>query len=187
MEPTEQRIDVYATKKEHNTAMYTGYRVQDIRGDNYAGVTRHCRVAARAVIIADERILLSHEVNIGQWMIPGGGLEGDETPEDCCVRETAEETGLTVTPKRCFLVMNEFYEDWKYVSYYFVCEVTGYSDRHPTKREIEVGAVPEWLELKQAADIFSRYREYAKSDEERRGIYQREYLALTAFLEDYGG
>ncbi|MFZ5964140.1 NUDIX hydrolase [Thalassococcus sp. BH17M4-6] len=28
---------------------------------------------------------------------PGGGREGDESPEDCALRETREEVGLTVT------------------------------------------------------------------------------------------
>ena len=111
--------------------------------------------------------------------------EGNETPEECCVREAAEETGLLVKPKSCFLVINEFYEDWKFVSYYFVCEVEGHTDRNPTKREIEVGAVPEWLEIGQAAEIFSHYGDYAGSDEERRGIYLREHLALSVFLDKY--
>lgn len=162
-----------------------GCQVKNVYGDNYSDITRHCREAARAVIVADDKILLSHEVNIGQWMIPGGGMEGDEMPEECCVREAAEETGLIVAPKDCFLVINEFYEDWKFVSYYFVCEIAGHTDRNPTKREIEVGAVPEWIGQKQAADIFSHYRDYAGSDEERRGIYYREHLALSVFSERY--
>ena len=168
-----------------NSALYPGYKEKNVCGDNYAGFSRHFRKAARAVIVEHDKILLSHEVKVGQWMIPGGGMEGDETPEECCVREAAEETGLLVKPKSCFLVINEFYEDWKFESYYFVCEVAGHTDRNPTKREIEVGAVPEWLEIRQAADIFSHYPDYAESDEERRGIYLREHLALSVFSERY--
>lgn len=171
-------------EKENTSAEYAfgiGCPVKDIYGDNYSGFTRHCRKAARAVIVAQDQILLSHEINIGQWMIPGGGMEGDETPAECCIREAAEETGLMVAPKDCFLIINEFYEDWKFVSYYFVCEIMGHTDRNPTKREIEVGAVPKWLAIKQAIDLFSHHRDYAKSDEERGGIYYREYLALSMF------
>jgi len=33
----------------------------------------------------------------GYWELPGGGLEHDENPQDCLIREVKEETGLTVT------------------------------------------------------------------------------------------
>ena len=155
----------------------------NIYGDNRFAEHTKIREACRGIVINAGKILLSYEVKTEQWMIPGGGMEGDETPEECCVREAAEETGLLVKPKSCFLVINEFYEDWKFVSYYFVCEVAGHTDRNPTKREIQIGAVPEWLEIRQAADIFSHYPDYAESEEERRGIYLREHLALSVFSE----
>ncbi|WP_425053929.1 NUDIX domain-containing protein [Psychromarinibacter sp. S121] len=34
----------------------------------------------------------------GLWDLPGGGREGDETAEDCALRETLEETGLRLDP-----------------------------------------------------------------------------------------
>ncbi|MFB2531128.1 NUDIX hydrolase [Paracoccus sp. p4-l81] len=34
----------------------------------------------------------------GQWDLPGGGREGDETPLACALRETQEEYGLTLDP-----------------------------------------------------------------------------------------
>lgn len=32
----------------------------------------------------------------GQWDFPGGGREGSETPQVCALRETGEETGLSL-------------------------------------------------------------------------------------------
>ncbi|WBU65748.1 NUDIX domain-containing protein [Paracoccus aerodenitrificans] len=32
--------------------------------------------------------------------MPGGGREGDETPEECALRELQEEFGLTLSPDR---------------------------------------------------------------------------------------
>jgi len=32
------------------------------------------------------------------WDLPGGGREGDETPQACALRETREEVGLILTP-----------------------------------------------------------------------------------------
>ncbi len=32
----------------------------------------------------------------GRWYLPGGGIEAGETPAACAVRETQEETGLSI-------------------------------------------------------------------------------------------
>ena len=36
----------------------------------------------------------------GCWDLPGGGREGDESPEQCVLRELKEEFGITLTPER---------------------------------------------------------------------------------------
>jgi 8-oxo-dGTP diphosphatase len=55
--------------------------------------------ACDAVLIEGNKILLikrSKEPGKGQWAVPGGRIEDDETAEDCMKREMKEETGLDI-------------------------------------------------------------------------------------------
>jgi len=63
--------------------------------------------AAGAIIETDGRILLvrrKYPPYIGDWCFPAGFMEYGETPEQCCVRELKEETGLDVTLKTLFKI-----------------------------------------------------------------------------------
>ncbi|MEI5675423.1 MULTISPECIES: NUDIX hydrolase [unclassified Nocardioides] len=61
---------------------------------------RERRLAAYAVVLRDDRILLSRlapRVSESEvWTLPGGGVEHGEDPRDAVVRELHEETGLDV-------------------------------------------------------------------------------------------
>ena len=76
------------------------------------------RAASRALIIRGDSILLAHEVNEDQWMIPGGGLEENETPEACCIREAEEETGLIVNIIKGFPTLTEYNKEYRYTRNY---------------------------------------------------------------------
>jgi ADP-ribose pyrophosphatase len=51
-----------------------------------------------AAIIQDDAILMVRQTYKGEtiWTFPGGRLEYDETPSQCAIRETKEETGLEI-------------------------------------------------------------------------------------------
>jgi 8-oxo-dGTP pyrophosphatase MutT (NUDIX family) len=53
-------------------------------------------VPACGVLATDEqgRILLQRRRDTGQWAIPMGKMELGETPSQCAIRETREETGV---------------------------------------------------------------------------------------------
>jgi ADP-ribose pyrophosphatase YjhB (NUDIX family) len=53
-------------------------------------------VSVKGVVARDGRVLLLHNER-GEWELPGGRLEVGETPQQCVVREIAEETGWSVT------------------------------------------------------------------------------------------
>ena len=51
-----------------------------------------------------------------------------------------------------------------------------------TDREKEVGMEPRWIRVDRIIDIFSKHADYADTDEMRRGLYLREYTALTELI-----
>jgi 8-oxo-dGTP diphosphatase len=70
-------------------------------------MARHTRY--QGAIIKDHGILLIrhkvHSTGRAYWVIPGGGIEGSESEEECVIREMKEETNLDVTIDR--LVFDE--------------------------------------------------------------------------------
>ena len=153
----------------------------NIYGENRLETVTWTRCASRAVIIRDEKILLSYAEGKNEWMIPGGGREEGETPEECCVREAEEETGFRVKAVKHFLRLNEYYEDCLYATDYYVCEILGEGQRHMTDAEVRIGLRPEWLPIEDALEVFSHHEDYAAVNEMQRGLYLREYLALQEY------
>lgn len=58
-------------------------------------------------IVKDGKVLMLHrvkkknDINRDKWIGIGGKFEPEEAPEECILRETKEETGLTLTSWRC--------------------------------------------------------------------------------------
>ncbi len=63
-------------------------------------------MGAKLALVADGMILtylrddFAHIPWPGRWDLPGGGREGDETPETCVLRELEEEFGLVLPEDR---------------------------------------------------------------------------------------
>jgi len=96
-------------------------------------------------LVADGRVLLIHKRRghgAGRINGPGGKLDAGETPLACAIRETLEETGVTVQDARLVAVMR-FVElegdDW--LGYVFVAH------RYTGAPGATDEAVPEWFPL----------------------------------------
>lgn len=152
-------------------------------GRVYSENPSRIRIASRAFLIKDGKILLSHELNTGVYLIPGGGAEDGETAEECCIREIREETGYEVAPIEQILEIDEHFREILYISRYFICEITGKGEQKLTESEIEHGVVPEWVELEKALEIFGKYPDFADVDEEIEGQYKREYTAINYYIK----
>lgn len=72
---------------------------------------RHQRVAAYALVVARERVLLTRVsgsgFHTGRWSLPGGGVDHGEHPRAAVVRELAEETGLVAEVGELLVVDDE--------------------------------------------------------------------------------
>ena len=66
-------------------------------------MTNHPKLAALAVVIRDDHVLLvqrRNEPDAGLWGFPGGHVELGETALDAAARELLEETGVAAKPLR---------------------------------------------------------------------------------------
>jgi ADP-ribose pyrophosphatase YjhB (NUDIX family) len=88
------------------------------------------RLAARAVIVEDERLLLVNAVADPAstlWCAPGGGVETGASLPDTLIREVHEETGLVIEVGAPCLI-NEFHapeRGFHQVEVFFRCQITG--------------------------------------------------------------
>ncbi|MBQ2241332.1 MAG: NUDIX hydrolase [Clostridia bacterium] len=153
----------------------------DIFGKNQLPEVKRCRIACRGFVVENGKILICHEIVDKQFFSPGGGIEKDETLEECCVREICEETGIVTKVNSHLITVNEYYEDWQFITHYFICEAVGEANTHLTNEEVSRGLVPEWIDIEFIRDLWSRHDEFTR--EETRGSYLREHTALCEYFE----
>ncbi len=154
-----------------------------IYGDNRIVPHERERVACRGIVIEGSGVLVSYASAADIYMIPGGGLEEGESLKECYRREIEEETGRVVEAGECFLEIDEYYGDYKFISYYFPCRVVGEGKRHFTEAEMRLGMKPVVLDTDKLLEVLSTYGVRADTDEEAAGIYLREFTALTEYFD----
>ncbi len=68
------------------------------------------RIRATAVVVDNHKLLMIHRFKNGEeyWVLPGGGVEEGETPEEAVLRELKEETSIDARMiKKIFSYMGE--------------------------------------------------------------------------------
>ena len=92
-------------------------------------LTTLCYIEKDDKYLMIHRIKKKHDVNKDKWIGIGGKFERGESPEDCILRETKEETGLTLTSYRLRGVLTFVYnDDDAEMEYIFL-----YTDRKSTR------------------------------------------------------
>ena len=63
--------------------------------------TTLCYVTRGNEVLMLHRVKKKNDINKDKWIGIGGKFEGQESPEECLLREAKEETGLTLTQWQC--------------------------------------------------------------------------------------
>ena len=77
------------------------------------------RATTLCYIEKDDHYLMLHRIrkhkdpNQNKWIGVGGGIEENETPEECLLREVSEETGLTLTAWEKRGVIDFVSDEWE--------------------------------------------------------------------------
>ena len=63
--------------------------------------TTLCYITRGDDVLMLHRVKKKKDINKDKWIGIGGKFEGNETPDECILREAREETGLTLTRWQC--------------------------------------------------------------------------------------
>lgn len=88
------------------------------------------KIDIRAAIVENNKILLVQEKMDNKWAMPGGWADVGESPTEAIIRETKEESGLNIIPKKVIGLYDanreerplELFHAYKIV---FLCEKVG--------------------------------------------------------------
>jgi len=72
------------------------------------------------------RVKKKNDINHDKWIGIGGKFEGEESPEECLLREAKEETGLTLTAWQCRGVVT-FRQDGVEGEYMYLFTASGFT------------------------------------------------------------
>ena len=138
------------------------------------------------------RVKKKNDINHDKWIGVGGGFEHGESPEECALRETQEETGLTLTDCR-FRGIVTFDCEGQETLYMHLFTASGWTGELTDCDEGELEWVPKekvydlpiwegdkifFRLLEQERPFFSLKLSYDRGDVLRRAVLDGEELAL---------
>ena len=121
---------------------------EDIGEKNSIMENPKLRLGARGIVIREDgKIAVFNKSNKNEYKLPGGGLEGEEKPEEAFKREVLEETGCEVEITQILGTTEEYksLNNFKQISYVFVSKVIKDTKQlNVTEKEEDEGAKLIW-------------------------------------------
>jgi len=111
------------------------------------------RIGAYAIIVNDAGLIALVKTKAG-YFLPGGGIEGTESPEECLKRECLEEIGIEISAIDNFARGNYFFYsttlnvDMESEGIFFTCKIKKYLN---VETEIDHELI--WLSAEQALEL----------------------------------
>ncbi len=118
------------------------------------------RLGARGIVIREDgKIAIFNKSNKNEYKLPGGGLEGEEKPEEAFKREVLEETGCKVEIIKTLGTTEEYksLNNFKQISYVFVGKVINDTKHlNITEKEKDEGAKLVWEIPEKALELITK-------------------------------
>lgn len=148
------------------------------------------RLGSRGIVLREDgKIAVFNKSNKNEYKLPGGGLEGNENPEEAFKREVLEETGCEVEIIDNLGTTEEYksIDNFKQISYVFVGKVKKDTKKlNITKKEQDEGSKLLWEEPQKALELIKKsFNELVAS--KYASIYSTKFVVLRdrKILEKY--
>ena len=126
------------------------------------------RPTVKAVLFneANEIALIGNKVN-DYFLLPGGGVDGDESVVDAILRECQEETGCKIEIQDALGKTEDFrLRDSKHcISFGYSAKVISHGTPMLTEGEADIGAYVKWLSVPEAIELFRLQEEKVRAGE----------------------
>lgn len=140
------------------------------------------RKTSRAIVInKDGLYAVMYAEKFGLHSLPGGGIDGDETPEEALRREVLEETGCSCDEILPLGIVkeNRFHADYSAVSYYFVVHCHSESAAPQlTDAELTNGTMLKWCTLEESVHLI---KDCTHTTNQRKFLQARDVAALDEY------
>lgn len=142
--------------------------------------TQPLHKGARIIGLKDGKVALLYYRQLDHYVLPGGGIEENETPLDAVHRETLEETGYPLKDVSEVLLLKEYFADSAWEHTFFTGQLIAPPQPvHWTDEEAAYGIELQFHDPLTALDILSAHQGQHPYSE---AIMNREFLGLVEAL-----
>lgn len=146
------------------------------------------RPSVRSIIIKENKVAMVHSLKYNYYKFPGGGIEEGENHNQALIRETLEESGLTIISESIKeygyvhrIQKSELYDVFIQDNYYYLCDV---EDKIQTQNlddyESEEKFTLEFVNAKEVIDI-NRKKNHGPKDQ---NMIEREAKILELLIKE---
>ena len=156
---TKENIDKYNLRRKNTMNLICKLIDEDIGEKTVDMENPKLRLGARGIVIREDgKIAIFNKNNKNEYKLPGGGLEGEEKPEEAFKREVLEETGCEIEIIETLGTTEEYksLNNFKQISYVFVGKVLKDTNQlNVTEKEKDEGAKLLWETPEKALELIT--------------------------------